>query len=343
MYVPRTINDRSDDQSHICISSPAEFVAVIPALLGFRPEESVVAILMDGRRLICSMRADLGDDPTHVAEVIGNAASNGGANRALLAMYTLEDAETARAYADPLSATLATDGLLVGDALLVHPDRFWSLTCHDHECCPPEGISIPVGTTQFESEQVAQGRWAVAPSRQALAERYAPRPELVSDPSVYRMASGALDRPLAQRCEQAMADLRLVIAATHRPDHRLVDQGPVELARIRLTLLLDDVTVRDYLLAMLASAPGDPAAVEALTQMALTAPFEIQPALAATAATAQACIGGSPVAIWALLDLAPGNNLARLLTSAIHAGFTPSMIREALTSALPEIQARVAT
>jgi len=63
MYAPRNVNDRSDDQQQIRITGPAEFVAVIPALLGFHPEKSVVAVLMHGTRLICSVRSDLYDDP----------------------------------------------------------------------------------------------------------------------------------------------------------------------------------------------------------------------------------------------------------------------------------------
>lgn len=341
MYAPRNVNDRSDDQQQIRITGPAEFVAVIPALLGFHPEKSVVAVLMHGTRLICSVRSDLYDDPRPVAEVIGNAATNGGANRVLLAIYTDGDAETALAYADPLAAILTTAGLLLGDLLLVQSGRFWSLMCHDPGCCPPEGTNIPVGTTQLELEQVGRGRLAVAASRQELAERYTPRPELIADPSVYREAAGALAQPLAVCCQQAMTDLRLLVAATHRPDGRLVDQGPVEVARIRLTLFLDDVTVRDYLLAGLASGEGGPAAAEALTQLALTSPPEVRPSVAATAAMAQAMNAGSPVGVWSLLELAPDNNLGLLLAKSIDAGFTPDMLRQVLLAAMPEIEARL--
>ena len=342
MSMPNTINDRPDDRQ-IRITSPTEFVAAIPALLGFHPEESLVAVLMDGKSLVCSMRSDLDEDPDPVAGVIINAGRNGGADRVLLAIYTSEDADTTLPYAHNLAAHLTYSGLLVGDALLVHADRFWSLMCHDAECCPREGNPIPAGTTQLESERVAQGLLTVAPSRQALAALYTPRPELVADPQIYRSASRFLGLPLAARCEQAISDLRLLVAATHRLDHRLVEREPVELARIRLTLLLDDITVRDYLLGTLASGPDDPASAEALTQLALTAPKEVRPAVAVTAAVAQAAFAGSPVAIWTLLDLAEETSLARLISSAIHAGFSPGQIREVLVSALPEIRERIST
>lgn len=340
MYVPNAINERPDDQQ-IRITSPAAFVASVPALLGFHPERSLVAALLEGARLVCTIRIDLDGALHDSVRVIVDAARNGGADRAVLALYASDAPETARELARRLDEALSDSGLHVLDVLQVRDGRFRSLMCEDPGCCPPQGTLIPPGTTELESEQVARGHLAIAPSREALAAHYAARPERVADHTVYREASTALAQSLASRCEQALSDLRLLVAATHRPDHRLVDQGPVEVARIRLTLLLDDVTVRDYLLATLASGPDDPAAVEALTQLALTATFEVQAAVAATAATAQACIGGSPVAIWSLLDLAPDNSLARLLTSAIHAGFTPAMIREVLTSALPEIEARI--
>lgn len=342
MYVPNTMNDRHE-AGRIRITSPSEFVAAIPALLGFHPDESIIAVLVQGKTLVCTIRAYLDDNPTPLAGMICNAAGNGGADAVLLAMYTARDTASTHSYAHILAATLTCEGLLVGDALLVHPDRFWSLLCQDPECCPPDGTPIHAGTTQLESEQIAQGHLAVAPSRQALAQQYAPRTELVADPQIYRSASRSLGLPLAVRCEQAISDLRLLVAATHRPDHRLVQREPVELARIRLTLLLDDITVRDYLLGTLASGPDDPASAEALTQLALTAPNEVRPAVAVTAAVAQAAFAGSPVAIWALLDLAEETSLARLMTSAIHAGFTPDQIRDVLVSALPEIRERIST
>ena len=289
------------------------------------------------------MRSDLDDDAGPIAGLIVNAAMNGGADRVLLAIYTSGDADTTLPYAHNLAAHLTNSGLLVGDALLVHADRFWSLMCLDAGCCPREGNPIPAGTTQLESERVAQGLLAVAPSREVLADLYAPRPELVADPQIYRSASRFLGLTLAVRCEQAISDLRLLVAATHRPDHRLVEREPVELARIRLTPLLDDITVRDYLLGTLSSGPDDPASAEALTQLALTAPKEVRPAVDVTAAVAQAAFAGSPVAIWALLDLAEETSLARLMSGAIHAGFTPGQIREVLVSALPEVRERITT
>lgn len=336
-----TVNNPAD--SIIRLTSPAEFAAAIPALLGFRPHESLVAALLDANRLQCVVRVDHPGDPSAITEVICKAAVNGGADRVVMAICTTADADEVLPCGQTLAASLTLSGLHVADVLLVHPDRFWSLMCQDPDCCPRQGTPIPAGPSHLETEQVALGRVAVAPSRQALADLYAPRPELVADPQVYREASPSLGEPLAARCKQALADLRLIVAATHRPDHRLVDHRPVELARIRATLLLDDVTVRDYLLGTLASGPDDPAAAEALTQLALTAPIEVRPAIAVTAAVAQAMFAGSPVAVWALLDLAEGTSLARLMTSAIHAGFTPGQIREALVSALHEIRERINT
>jgi hypothetical protein len=176
----------------------------------------------------------------------------------------------------------------------------------------------------------------VCGSREALEDWYRPLPELAPTRRVFERERVVLDLPVSQRCVQAVDDLReLRQRGSGAPG---VGDG-IEAVRARLMLLLQDVVVRDHLLAGVAEADDVVAAADALSLLALTSPPELRPALSAGAATVHYLCGDNPVGTTALLDLAGDQKLARLLRTWIGLAIPPHDLREVLLAAAREADA----
>ena len=130
--------------SRIAAGSPAAILAIVPHLLGFSPQDSLViigALSQDGRIKV-TLRYDLPDpaDPAAAAEIAAHA----------LGVLTAQDLTVAIAVGygpddrvAPLSAALrdaaASAGVDLAESLRAEGSRYWSYLCSDQECCPAEG------------------------------------------------------------------------------------------------------------------------------------------------------------------------------------------------------------
>jgi hypothetical protein len=113
--------------------------------------------------------------------------------------------------------------------------------------------------------------------------------------------------------------------------------------RADVTLLMQEVNVRDFTIAHLAGDPPDRRAIEVLAQIALSAPEDLRPRLAgaAPAAAVTYAIGDNPVAVSALLDHAGDDSLAQLVAVGIDTCMPPTVLREVFAKALVEIEQRI--
>ena len=75
-----------DDRPTLRASGPSEILQVIPYLLGFHPERSVVLVAMRGKTVVVSVRYDLAAPP-ELAEPFCHSASRAGATGALVVIY----------------------------------------------------------------------------------------------------------------------------------------------------------------------------------------------------------------------------------------------------------------
>lgn len=319
------------DRSPVRITSPGELVASIPAIFGFQPAQSLVGLLLTARSaLACSARIDLAEGLPGAAEVLAHACRSADADRAVLLVYT--DAVTGpMPYADDVTELvdeLGQQGIHVVQVLLVDEPRFWLYgQCGFTKYWLSQGSVIPTESTELERCRASAGVAPVCGSREALEDRYRRLPELAPTRPVFERERVVLDLPVSQRCIQAVDDLReLLQRGSGAPG---VGDG-VDDVRARLMLLLQDVVVRDHLLAGIAEADDVIAAADALSWLALTSPPELRPALAAGAATLQYLRGDNPVATTALLDLAQDQKLARLLRTWIGLAIPPHDLREVL-------------
>jgi hypothetical protein len=319
----------------IKIHSPNELVSTIPALLGFEPEEDLVALWLrdpDGV-LTWTMRVDIGLPSHEISRRLLDLATRTGPGRLLLVWFT-DDQNGLRPEASPdsvgdLLEVLETATVAIQDAMLITPSTVTSYLCDGPGCCPDFPASRG-GVSELELRHVVAGLPRPAASRQELEERFMARPWEAPSPAAMEAAEGLQEAPLSARCQLAVVALDEVGS----PDD--------EDARACLAVLTRDVNVRDWLLSELATGQEPTTArVDALVRLARTAPEGDRDRLAGTAAAALTLQGMNPVGAWAMVELAGSDSLARLVALALDHALSPDDLREVLAQARQELEHRL--
>jgi hypothetical protein len=162
------------------LRGPGDVIAMIPYLLGFTANESLVVIVLEGptRRFGPCFRMDL------VAHR-GEAADQARYIRALVQhhsfccvmIFAFSDlVEPAQTVLDTAQQELASAGVEVVDAIRADGTRWWSLTCSDPRCCGSEGSPYDVDSSPVAAEAVFAGLQR-APDRESLRAQVAPLDE----------------------------------------------------------------------------------------------------------------------------------------------------------------------
>src|SRR2546430_15573083 len=140
------------DRPTVHVRGTEDLLALIPFLLGFRPETSLVLLAVDGDGGGIAMLARL-DLPTAAEPlgpvraaldlVIAKLTTLGGISVVLVGYGLAERVEpTVAAASDALQAA----GVPIRDALRVAGGRFWRLRgtdpLTDSAACPPEGVAV---------------------------------------------------------------------------------------------------------------------------------------------------------------------------------------------------------
>ncbi|WP_052390938.1 DUF4192 domain-containing protein [Streptomyces sp. NRRL B-24484] len=182
---------------------PADMAEMLPYLLGFFPDDSIVAVGLQGPSLHqgAVVRVDLPDDPEQWGPVARDAAAllldlseqrDRRPDQVLL--YLVRDpadpaqsqsgappggaprpAEPLRPLADDLAAAFRTAGVAVKESLFVSGGRWWSFLCTRTGCCDPDGT--PIRPSHRPSPVAAAAAFAgLAPrgSRRAMVAGLAP-------------------------------------------------------------------------------------------------------------------------------------------------------------------------
>lgn len=203
------------------LTTPADLVGVVPWLVGFHPEESLVVICLRGRRLRTglTLRVDL-PAPEHAGAVADQLAArvlHDGAAAAFLVCYTdaVDDADGSlprAAFVATLVSCLDRRGVGCKAALLVRAGRWHSYTCHVEECCPRAGRALPQTPTPAVSRVAAEG---VVSGRAPLSAR-ADLERSVQGPVGLRrvVAEAACDRAYRAAVTEVTADREAARART---------------------------------------------------------------------------------------------------------------------------------
>jgi Domain of unknown function (DUF4192) len=169
----------STDRPTIRVHGTEDVLALIPFLLGFQPDASLVLLAMDDRSggIVTGARLDLpaADQPpgavhTALDLVIAKLTTRGGISVVLAGYGPAERVEpTVTAATEALQAA----DVPVRDALRVADGRFWRLRCADPAACPPHGVPFEPATSPAAAAAVYAGLVAL-PDREALAATLAP-------------------------------------------------------------------------------------------------------------------------------------------------------------------------
>src|SRR5579864_3067406 len=177
---PQTPPDSRTAQPSIVIrvDSPARLLKVVPRLLGFLPEASVVVIgLTPPRdRVRVTLRYDLPDPPDAdlVADIAGHAAgviSSQQLTAAIAVGYGPEPLVTP--VVDALRDAAQRAGIDLRDFLRVQDGRYWSYRCGDEACCPAAGVPFDAAAHPAAAGMAAAGKQVLA-GRAPVAARVAP-------------------------------------------------------------------------------------------------------------------------------------------------------------------------
>jgi hypothetical protein len=151
--------------------SPADLLALVPCVLGFHPEDSLVMLTLGDAADHFHARIDLPRDADDLAEVVGSlhqVVTRHRVRRVVLVAYS-EDQCVALELSDRLRGALEVDGVTVVEAIRADGERWYSLTGCTGSCCPVEGTPYDLGSHPFTAQSVLDGQVTLG-SRQELAD-----------------------------------------------------------------------------------------------------------------------------------------------------------------------------
>lgn len=329
------------------ISSPASTLAVIPLLLGFHPERSIVVLGIAGPRSGVKMtfRYDLPDPPgpDGAGEIVAHARTVLARERAEVAIVVgYGPGRLVTPVADAITPAIRAAGIKVQDVIRAEDGRYWSYLCRDPRCCPPEGVAFDAGQHPIARSLAASGLSAhrdraslAATLDQGQGQGQGPDPEAAAATGAAmevfwaeatRRIRAAIraGRPgeLNQEVEVAGRQAVREALALYRKGGSLTD--PAEVAR--LGALLAHIAVRDD-----AWARMDPAHHEAHRRLWTDLVRRLPEGFVAPAAALLAFVcwqegdgAMASIAVERALRDDPGYSMAELIGEAVLAGLPPS-------------------
>jgi Domain of unknown function (DUF4192) len=224
---------RREPRSRLKVGRPDDLLAIIPYMVGFHPDESIVAVFIKSSRIVLTARMDLPPESAadELAGQIDYIAKRHGTHVLAIVAYSAASLPTHRLLTrlmGRLSQHELTDVLYVGHG------RWWSLTCAE-DCCPLSGTPFDLGSHPLSAAAVFAGLGTRA-NRQELAASISGPPEA--------------DLPRLQAlADSLLADLEDF--GDHGAAARLVDSASSdpgvlgERTCLLLGLLVTDIHVRD--------------------------------------------------------------------------------------------------
>jgi hypothetical protein len=347
--LPQAQHDPQQPTPVIRAGSPGTLLRLIPHLLGFVPEASLVVIGVGPPRdrIRVTLRYDLPDPPAPdlVTEIAAHALG-------VLSAQQLTAAVAVGYGPEALVAPVATElreaawqaAVDLREFLRVADGRYWSYVCANDKCCPPEGVPFDTAAADpAEAAALASVGDGVLASRAAVAARVAPLSGIARESM--RQATGRAERHVAQLLAKVRKSARLgaarhmiaaeglaavgAIIARYRADGRFTSDDEIA----RLTVALRDLRVRDD-----AWARMDPAHSAAHLRLWTDVVRRAQPRYVAPPAALLAFVAwqsGEGALANVALDRAladdPRYSMATLLRQVITAGAPPSLARLPMT------------
>jgi Domain of unknown function (DUF4192) len=233
---------RQAPRKELTVRQPDDLLAVIPYLVGFHPEESIVAVFIHSGRVVLAARIDLPPESAadEVAAQIEYLANRHEASALALVAYSAASLPTHRLLTrlmDELGDHELADVLYVGHG------RWWSLSCAE-DCCPLSGTPFDLSSHPVSAAAVFAGLGARA-NRQELAASISGPP----DPELPRLQGLAETLLTELDFDDASSAARLMLSLV---DTAVSDPGALDERRaLLLALLVTDLHVRDLAWALI--------------------------------------------------------------------------------------------
>ena len=347
-------DDLPQDRDHqptlvVRAGSPAALLRLVPHLLGFVPETSliVMGVTPPRDRIKLTLRYDLLDppEPDLVADIAGHAVGVLSGQRLTAAVAVGYGPEALVApVASELRDAAWQAGIEVREFLRVQDGRYWSYMCGNEECCPAEGVPFDATAADpTEAQALAAVGERVLSCRAALAAQVAPLGGVARESM--RQATRRAEQHIARLLAKVRKSARLGAARHMIATEGLAAVGTM-IARYRgggrfttddeiarLAVALRDLRVRDD-----AWARMDPAHADAHQRLWTDVARRAQPGYVAAPAALLAFVAwqsGNGALANVALDRAladnPGYSMATLLRQVITAGAPPSLARLPMT------------
>jgi len=347
---PQDPQGRDDRQPELVVraGSPAALLTLVPHLLGFVPEASlvVIGVAPPRDRIRVTLRYDLPDppEPDLVADIVAHAVGVLRTQRLTAAVAVGYGPETlVTPAADELRDAAWQAEIDLREFLRVQGGRYWSYTCGNEACCPAVGVPFEPDPQAAQAAALIGAGTPVLASRAAVAARVAPLGGIAAESM--RQATRRAERHIAQLLAKVRKSARLGAArhmiaaeglaavgamiARYRDGGRFTSDD--EIARI--SVALRDLRVRDD-----AWARMDPAHAEAHQRLWIDVTRRAQPGYVAAPAALLAFVAwqsGEGALANVALDRALADDsrysMALLLRQVITAGAPPSLARLPMT------------
>ena len=347
---PQHQQDQQDPQPGFVVraGSPAKLLRLVPHLLGFVPETSLVVlgVTPPRDRIRVTLRYDLPDPPEagQVADLAAHAVAVLSTQRLTAAVAVGYGPETlVTPVANELRDAAWQAEIDVHEFLRVTGGRYWSYVCGNEACCPAAGVPFEAVPDPAEAEALAVVGGTVLASRAALAARVAPLGGITRESM--RQATRRAERHIAHLLARVRKSARLGAAR-----HMIVAEGLAAVGAMiaryrdggrfatddeiaRISVALRDLRVRDD-----AWARMDPAHAAAHRRLWTDVVRRAQPRYVAAPAALLAFVAwqsGEGALANVALDRALADDsrysMALLLRQVITAGAPPSLARLPMT------------
>jgi hypothetical protein len=225
------------------VGQPDELLAIIPYMVGFHPDESVVAVFIRSGRVVVTARMDLPPESAadELAEQIDYIAKRHRTQAVAIVGYSSASLSIHRLLTrlmDRLGKHKLTDVLYAGHG------RWWSLTCAE-DCCPLSGTPFDLGSHPVSAAAVFAGLGTLA-NRQELAASIGGPPE-AELPRLQALADSLLADSEDLQDHRAAARLAARVVDSATSDPGVLDERTCLL----LGLLVTDVHIRDLAWALI--------------------------------------------------------------------------------------------
>ncbi|MFF2044639.1 DUF4192 domain-containing protein [Kitasatospora sp. NPDC058170] len=327
----------------VTMRGPSDMAELLPYLLGFFPDDSIVAVGLQGPELYQGgvIRLDIPDSPAEWAAAADETAAllvglseQRDRRPVQVLLYLCRDPEGTHGpppvagllpLADGLRAAFESRGVGVKESLCVSSGRWWSFLCRREGCCDPAGN--PIRRAPAPGAAAAAATFAgLAPrgSRKAIIAGLDPLGPPAADTQRSALARALCDQDGPLRSREQGAELLAQAVAEFSAGVRELD----ERRAAQLIITLQDRQVRDRAAEYVRSAELAPAQrLWRFLAQRCVPPYTSYAAAPLTLLAWTSWVAGDTatarVVLAHTLRSAPSYLLAQLLYESLNAGLSP--------------------